>query len=749
VIEPFPERYDRAIGDDGLRRTLLEFQRGWRVNRDHAITSMDFEAQRRLLVSAKDEVIRNLPEYVDRFQSEAEKRGATVLRAAGAEEAVRLIRDIAAEHGTRVVVKSKSMVTEEIALNEALEEDGRQIVETDLGEWIVQLAGERPSHIVAPALHMNRRQVAQLFARATGREVSTTDIAAQVAVARDVLRERYLAGEIGISGANALVVETGSVMLVTNEGNAEFVTTIPSIHVVVAGIEKILPTLDDAMTLLSVLAPTATGQPATTYVSFIAPPNEPGKKMIFVLLDNGRLAMRESPLFADALRCIRCGACSSVCPSYGAVGGHVFGYVYSGAIGLVNTPFHHGLANDEGPQSLCVSCNACQTVCPVDIPLPRQILDTRAEVVAKDGLPFTQRLALDAWSRPRLFEFLARSGSILQAPVKRGPFLRPPGLSHLTGWRRPPALAARPFRDIWGNGLPDPVPGQLGRTLDGIRVAYFVQCLTDWIYPDVAGDIVDVLRGLGATVVFPRAQHCCGLPALDSGALDLARRMARQTIATLEQCQVDFVISGATSCVVAMAHEYPHLFRDDPEWLARAERLAVRILDFTTFLHTVARLPDGALAGPYSTDDATVHSDAAAGFRTGVLHPPAAAAGSMQLPRATYHYFCQSYNVLGFRDEPLRLLRDVCGYEFVPLSEANVCCGFGGSVSFKSPEMCKFILQRKLENLDAAGAPLLVTDNPGCIMHLRGGIAASGRAVTVKHTAEIVAERLRALRHGH
>jgi Fe-S oxidoreductase len=203
---------------------------------------------------------------------------------------------------------------------------------------------------------------------------------------------------------------------------------------------------------------------------------------------------------------------------------------------------------------------------------------------------------------------------------------------------------------------------------------------------------------------------------MDSGAADLARRMARQTIDTLESSAGDYIISGGTSCVVAMIYEYPHLFRDDLEWRQRAERLAGRVLDFTTFLHTVARLPEAALAGIGET--------------------------------GTYHYFCQSYNVLGMREEPLTLLRDVCGYALQPLPEANVCCGFGGSVSFKRPEMCAHILRRKLENLDGVGTSLLVTDNPGCIMHLRGGIAATGRTMEVKHTAEVVADRLRAMTLG-
>jgi L-lactate dehydrogenase complex protein LldF len=713
-IHRFPERYKRAVRDDALRQTLRDFQRNWRASRDRAVSEMDFDSRRQKLAAIKDDVIDHLPEYVDKFAATAEAHGAIVFRAAGAEDAVAYIANLVTERQARVVVKSKSMVSEEIELNESLEAAGARVVETDLGEWIVQLAGERPSHIIGPALHKNRRQVADLFAGFIGRPVNREDIGEQVAVAREALREEFLAGDIGISGANALIVETGGIMLVTNEGNAELVTSLPPVHVVLAGVEKLVPTLDDAMTQLSLLAPSATGQPATSYVSFIAPPVEPGRQLHIVLLDNGRNAMRQSDLFKETLRCIRCGACSSVCPSYGIVGGHVFGHIYSGAIGLVNTPFHHGLDNDAGPQGLCVSCNACQAVCPVDIPLPRQILDTRAAVVERHGLPAIQRVALDIWSRPSVFRVLARISSKLQRPFQRGAFLVPPGMKTLTSWRKPPALASHPFRDRWDSAVPHPVPGPTGQLLSGVRVAYFVQCLTDWLYPEMGKDILEVLGGLGATVEFPASQHCCGLPAMDSGSTEAAIRMARQTIETLEKCQAEFIVTGGTSCAVAIVHDYPHLFRDDPQWRARAESIASRTFDFTTFMLRVARVPDGALSTRRET--------------------------------ATYHYFCQSYNVLKFREEPLHLLRDVCGVELAPLPEGNVCCGFGGSVSMRYPEMCAHILDRKLNNLDTTGSRLLITDNPGCIMHLRGGIAASDRNVTVKHTAEIIAERVRDLR---
>jgi iron-sulfur cluster protein len=714
MIEPFEQRYRTALGDPVLRETLFRFQHTWRRNRDLAVAASAFEVDRQRLARVKDAVIAALPSYVDQFLSAARHSGATTITAQTGTEVVDYVLRLASTHGADVIVKSKSMATEEIGLNHGLEAVGLRVIETDLGEWIVQLAGERPSHITGPALHKNRRQIAELLSRATGKDVSPENIAEQVAVARETLRSEFFAGQIGITGANAIIAESGTVMIATNEGNAELVTSLPPIHVVIVGIEKLVPTIEDAMLQLQLLGRSATGQPSTAYATFLTGPSEPGHELHIVLLDNGRMDMRADPDFAEALRCIRCGACSSVCPSYGAVGGHVFGYIYSGAIGLVNTPFHHGLEHDVGPQGLCVSCNACQTVCPVDIPLPRQILDTRARVVERAGASRITRAALELWSRPAAFRLSARLATVAQLPVQRGAFLDPPMLRRHTDWRKPPALSRRPFRDRpmqdgrTFRNLP------LGTTLQGCTVAFFVQCLTDWLYPDMGSAIVEVLTRLGAHVTFARAQHCCGLPALDAGFIEPAQRMARHTITVLEATQAQYIVTGGTSCAIAMIHDYPHLFRDEPEWRRRAENLAARVMDFTSFMYRVVQIPTGALSF--------------------VSQEP-----------ATYHYFCQSYNVLGFRQEPLHLLRDVCGVQLTPLPDAGVCCGFGGSVSLHRPEMCDHILARKLASVEATGASLLITDNPGCIMHLRGGIAARHGKVTVRHTAEMMAERIRLL----
>ncbi|HET8628667.1 MAG TPA: LUD domain-containing protein [Thermomicrobiales bacterium] len=727
---PFVERYRKALGDDRQRAGLLRFQRHWRAQRDAAFarydeeTGRDFADLRDELAAVKDRVIADLPRYFAQFKAAAERSGAVVYESASPEDANRYISDLCARKGVSLVVKSKSMVSEEIGLNHYLEERGIRVGETDLGEYLVQIAGERPSHIIAPAVHLDRGQTAALLTKATGEALQPDDVGGQVRAARRTLRGEFLAAGLGITGANALVAETGTMLLVTNEGNAELVTSVPETHVVLVGYEKLVPTMADAMLQLRLLGRAATGQPISVYTTFVTGPDRPGKEVHFVFVDNGRKAMAADPDFASALRCIRCGACADICPPYQVVGGHVFGYIYSGAIGLVNTPFHHGLANDAGPQSLCVSCNACATVCPVHIDLPRQILDQRHRVAEAFGMPPQKQAVLDLWARPALFDRAARLAARLGRPLAQpgdGAFLRDlPGAGVYQDWRSLPVPAPRPARDTLFDGAREGAPEaprlaapllQTGAT--GTTVAYFIQCLTDRLYPPMAEATVRVLQACGARVVVPAAQHCCGLPAFDSGDWDHARAMARQTIEALEAAGADWVVTAANSCAVAIEHDYAHLFKDEPGWRARAEALAAKTLDLTTFLTRVARLPDGALAAPGG-------------------------------PAVTYHHFCQSHNVLGLRDEPLDLIERVMGLELVPLPEANVCCGFGGSVSFDRPDTTRHILARKLANVDQTGASTLVTDNPGCIMNLRGGIDASGRTVRVLHLAELLDERLRA-----
>lgn len=641
----------------------------------------------------------------DRFARAFVARGGVVHDAPTAADARSIVLQLLTERGVRLFAKGKSMVAEEVFLNHHLEAAGITVVETDLGEWIIQLAHETPSHMVMPAIHKSRQQVAALLGAESGTDVDPDDIGAMVALARAELRKVFLNADAGMIGANALIADTGTVMLVTNEGNGDLVSTLPKTLIVIAGWEKVVPTFADAAAQLRLLARSATAQEITTYTSFITGVDG-DREIHLVLVDNGRTELHDDPAFTDVLRCIRCAACADVCPSYQVVGGHVFGHIYSGPIGLVNTAAHHGLDAAAGPQSLCVSCNACATICPVEIPLPQQILRVRAKVVEANGLPLAKRVAFAVWSRPLLFDIVMRAAAIATRPLRRGNSLRLP-LPPAFRWRRVPALAPTPARDTLRGPEFEPITNGpwSASGARGLTVAYFIQCIADRFAPEQAHAAIELLRACGARVVVPAGQHCCGLPPLDAGDRATARRMAKHTIAALEGA--DHVVSAAASCAIAMSHDYVELLADEPEWRRRAERLAARTLDLVTFLDRIADPP------PLPVRPAD--------------------------PLVTVHPFCQSTNVLRSGDAGQRLL-ERAGVPIRELAEHEVCCGFGGSTSIDHPELAKRIAERKLENVRATGAAVLVTDNPGCLLHLRGASEVAGDRYAVRHIAEVLCE---------
>ena len=723
-MKPFAERYADALADPNVASGLLAFQRGWAETRDERIAELEaaqgrsFDELRADLAARKDHVREHWDDYLDQFRAAAQAAGAQVTQVATAAEANEAVAGIAQATGADLVVKGKSMVSEEIGLNDFLDARGIVPVETDLGEWILQLAGEHPSHLVMPAIHKRAGQVADLFTRVLGRRFDPEDIPAMVAAARTELRDRFLSSGVGLTGANALVAEGGAVMLICNEGNNRMSVALPPTHIVTAGADKLVASYADAMAQVRLLARSATGQPVTVYTNFVVGPR-PGGQMHIVLVDNGRSAMAADEHFASALRCIRCGACANVCPPYQVVGGHAFGHVYTGAIGLVNTAFHHGIDAAAGPQQLCVSCGACAQVCPVEIPLPAQILSVRRKVATEraDQPEVRARAAvMTAFSRPWLVAAAARAGGVLAAPwaedgVVRLPeaLARLPQVERRVGWRSPPRPAVRPARDQLRRGKQPPVPRIAETAVTGRRVLLFLQCITDRLAPQIAVATARLLRAAGAEVILRRAQHCCGLPAFDSGQWDTARGMVAATVEAMDGA--DDVVTPAASCEAMLGHEAAELFDDDPAMRERVNQLAERTYDIVSYLSGPARLPAGAL------DD---------GDRTPV----------------TVHRFCQATNTLGRTDEVERLVRDVAGAPVVALPEATVCCGFGGSTSITNPEVASGILDRKLDNVDRTGSQILISDNPGCLLHLRGGVHASGRDLRVLHLAEYLAGRL-------
>ncbi|MCO5224859.1 MAG: LUD domain-containing protein [Thermomicrobiales bacterium] len=708
---PFSARYDAALQDAQQSTSLTNFQTSWRTTRDAQFKTVGFDEQRAKMKAAKQEAIDNLDLYLSQFITAARNAGTQVHIADTAEDATRIIREIARDRGIKLVAKSKSMVSEEIFLNEALAEDGVEAIETDLGEWIVQLRHERPSHMVMPAIHLSRQQVGEVFTEHFGREISREDVTEQVHVARDAIRDVFFHSGMGITGANALIAESGTVMMVTNEGNGRLTSSIPAVHVVLAGIEKLVPTYEDAMTQVRLLARNATSQRITVYTTFIQGPT-PGHEQHIVLVDNSRRKMRSMPEFRDALHCIRCAACANVCPPYREVGGHVFGHVYTGAIGLVVTPFLHSLDDIAEAQSLCLSCNACETVCPVDIPLPRQILDVRDMVVQKKGLKRAKRVVLKAYTHPNLINTLFKIGAVAQKPiVSRNQFIRLrrlPIINKQTTWRSFPKLAESRLGD---NVIPvSPVSPIISSEVAGTRVAIFPGCMTDRLYPEQGKATLRVLNALGVDAVYPPNLHCCGLIPFNSGDVPDTRSLALRTLEQLEALEVDTIISPNASCVAMLAQDYLHLFRNDPDVLPRAQALAGKIMDTTSYLVKIAKIQPGALVG--------------------------------ESPReVTYHDSCQGHNALGLASEPRYLIEQVMGDRIVEMPE-TICCGFGGSFSIEQPRLARRLLINKLDQAEATGTRIIVTDNQGCIMHLRGGIDAEGRVIEVKHILELMADRL-------
>ena len=409
----------------------------------------DVEALRERAREIRTRTMADLPAHVDAFARAVEARGGRVHRAADAAEAREAVVGVCRAAGARRAAKSKSMATEEIGLNPALEEAGIEVVETDLGEYILQLGGEHPVHIVAPAIEKTAAEVAELFSRVEGAPVSS-DLAELTATARRRLRDVFLTADVGITGANFGVAETGTICLVSNEGNARLVSSLPRVHVAVMGLERVVPTLDEVAVLLQLLARSATGQKLTSYTTLVTGPRRAGEtdgpeELHVVLVDNGRTGILDGP-YREMLNCIRCGACINVCPVYRKAGGAAYGPVLSGPMGAVYGPLLAGLEQAPDLPHASSLCGACTAACPVKIPLHELLLDLRRDGVSARIAPLGERLAFTlwslAWSRPATYRLSARLAR-LGAPLGG---LAGPGRAWARG-RALPRLARRHFRD--------------------------------------------------------------------------------------------------------------------------------------------------------------------------------------------------------------------------------------------------------------------------------------------------------------
>ncbi len=706
----FKDSIETALNNGNLTGALGRFSEAYRISRAKAYEGIDFEAVRDQIVEIKCSASSRFEELAEQFKANAESRGAKVFRTSDPAQVKQYILDLAKAQDVKRVVKSKSMASEEIHLNQALEQAGIEVDETDLGEWIIQLAHQTPSHMVMPAIHMTKEEVAEVFSQEV-EEGQAPDIPKLVKFARAKLRPKFLQADMGITGANIAVAETGSLVIVTNEGNARLVSTLPRIHVAIVGIEKLVALVQDIQPILTALPRSATGQLLTSYVSVISGqvPNPDGspKQLHIILMDNHRSDMAKDPKFKEALQCIRCATCLNVCPVFRLVGGHVFGKTYTGGIGTILTAWFDELKKADDIQGLCIQCGSCVPLCPGKIDIPGLILELRRRLVVEKGQSLAMKAIFGVVNNRRLFHSMLRMASVTQKPFKQGRFIRhlPLFLSEMTDFRSLPAIAAVPFRDQV-KAIAQPQGGE--------KVAFYAGCLIDFAYPETGLALVKILNKAGIEVVFPDDQTCCGAPARYNGAYEVAAQNARENIQALLATEVSHIVSACPTCTVALKHDFLDTFKSlgvtDSLTLTEARKLADLTIDFSTL---VKRLVDeGRLT-----------------FKEGE-----------DLGKITYHDSCHLKRTLKATDEPRDLLRQA-GHEITEMYECDTCCGMAGSYSLKLPEISAPILERKLKHIKATGAPKVAMDCPGCLMQIRGGLDKDGAPVQAEHTADLLSDR--------
>ncbi len=705
----FKESITNAVNNSVLTGALGKFSEAYKINRAKAYEGIDFEMLRQNIADKKAYAASHLDLLTSVFKINAEAQGAKVFKASSAQEAIDYIINVAKDNDVKTVVKSKSMASEEIHLNKHLEDEGISVRETDLGEWIIQLAGQKPSHMVMPAIHMTKEEVSDLFSNEVHERLSN-DIPKLVEVARHELRAKFLEADMGITGGNLAVAETGSIVLVTNEGNARMVTMLPKIHVALIGIEKFVEKFEDIVPILTALPRSATAQLMTSYVSIITgtTPNTDGtmKDLHIVLMDNHRTEMAGDAKFSQAMQCIRCGSCLNVCPIFRLVGGHVFGSTYTGGIGTILTAWFEKLQDSEDIQSLCIQCGNCKEVCPGKLDIPEMILEIRRRLVVEKGESIAQKAIFSVVNNRKMFHAMLRTASITGKPFSKGGFIRhlPLFLSDLTEGRSLPAIAAVPFRDEFKK-IKQPECAE--------KAVFYSGCLIDFAYPQIGINLVKILNRSGIEVVFPQEQTCCGAPARYSGAYEVAANNAVDNIKALLKDDLKYVVTACPTCTVALNHEFISTFESlgQTEHLDMAKKLAEKVIDFSVL--TKKLLDEGRLK-----------------LKKG-----------QKLGKLTYHDSCHLKRTLKISEQPREILKKA-GYEIEEMFECDMCCGMGGSYSIKLPEISRPMLERKITNIKNTGASVVAMDCPGCVLQIGGGFHMEGTKIRVRHTLEIIAEQL-------
>ncbi|MFZ5942780.1 MAG: L-lactate dehydrogenase (quinone) large subunit LdhH [Bacillota bacterium] len=720
----FRVKINKALNDPSLRGALGKFGDVFPESRANVYKGIDFEGLRATIASNKSKAGANYEALADQFEANVIRRGGIVHRAKDGNDVYQILKEIAHARNAKKLVKSKSMASEEIHLNQHME-DTLQMVETDLGEWIIQQINEKPSHMVMPAIHLSKERCAEIFTQALGYEVPA-DIPTMVKVARKTLREHFMTADLGLSGCNIAVADTGTMVIFTNEGNARLTATLPPVHVVLVGYEKLAEKFSDIAPIAKALPKSATAQTITSYVTMISGPAQTlkdkegpeivDKELHVILLDNGRRELLSDPVFKEAGQCIRCASCLNVCPVYQLVGGHVFGHIYAGGIGSLLTGFFNSLQDTDKVQEMCIGCGRCREFCPGKIDIPNLILEMRTRVRQQVPLPGLQNFIVgNVLPNKGLFQFGLRQASWASVPFtakgKDGnKYIRslPFGFKKLAQWRSLPGFAATPFRDKI-KSLPQNIKDKKG------KVAFFGGCVIDYAYPEIGESLVRVLNKEGYEVAYPD-QTCCGAPAVYMGRQDVAGEIAKQNLKELAKDEFDYIVSACPTCTVALKEKWSHVLEGDEAAKAQAEKVAAKSLDFVKLVHTLKKQKEGAWQEVAATCDVACPAPI----------------------KVTYHDSCHLNRELGIRTEPREMLQVQSHLNFVEMEESDRCCGFGGSYCIKLPEISSELLSRKLKNVENSLADIVAVDCPGCLMSLRGGIDTKKSNKRVFHTAELL-----------
>jgi len=672
---------------------------------------------RERLRNIKKEAIDNLPQLLEQATTALRRNGFRVFTAGTAGEARQYIGNIV---GTRLAVKSKSNAGKEIGITTYLEAQGARVIETDLGDRIAQMARSEASHSLAPAIHIPIERVADLFSEETG-ETLECDVAVLVKAARRSLRRYLVEADVGISGANAVIAETGSIVLTENEGNIRAVTSMPKIHIVIAGIEKIVPSIEEGIAAVKGAAAFGGGQDIGTYISIISGPSRytqpdlaflgPGQgpeEVHIVFLKAGRHEAVAAG-FEESLYCLNCGSCLNFCPVYTEIG-EKYGYKYLGGRGAVFSAFHADQEKaEEAGLFLCLGCKSCIEACAVRMDTPGMIARLREKIIGERGLGTVQKMAFKALAENKL-PGCAKMGHRLQSlGMKKEPDGEGAKMRIGMRWaglpkdRLAPLIAEQSLAQLAAERKPLKNPA--------LKVSFFAGCVVNYILPNLGMDLIDVLEAQRIGVQTFAGELCCGISAVMGGAAAEAKKMALRNVALFSKDPGDFLICICPTCATTIKKEWRRLLEDERrEIRENYEFLAAKVKDINDFL--VNALDTGIPAHSVKV-------------------------------KAAYHDPCHLAKGLGIREEPRKILREIPGVELREMNEPDSCCGFGGSFSLSFYDLARNINAKKIKDIEATCADHVITSCPGCMIHIADGIARIKGKQKVLHMVQILAEATR------